>query len=107
MSAKKGAEKTAAAGEMNRQPGSLSERLSKKILIDTGIHTDPGTFSRTYAGHTQKAMGAFSWTMKAKGRLIIVGSRDRASDCVRPGVKLSAFYDGFCTIKIIADVVRK
>lgn len=30
MSAKKGAGKTAAAGEKNRQSGRLSERLSKK-----------------------------------------------------------------------------
>lgn len=50
-------EKTAAAGERRRQPGRLSERLSKKILLDTGIHTDPGTFSRTYAGHTCSCCG--------------------------------------------------
>lgn len=50
--------KTAAAGERHRQPGRLSERLSKKILMDTGIHTDPGTFSRTYAkGHGRIFVG--------------------------------------------------
>lgn len=107
MSVNQVPEKTAAAGERRRQPGRLSERLSKKILLDTGIHTDPGTFSRTYAGRWQKAMGAFLWTMNDKDGLITVGSCDRASDCVRPGVKLSAFYDGFCTIEIIADVVGK
>ena len=80
----------------------LSEKLSKKILQDTGIRTDPDTFQRTYAGCRQKAMGAFLWTMKAKGGLIIVGSRDRASDCVKPGAKLSVYDDGFCTIEIIA-----
>ena len=30
--------KTAAAGERHRQHGRLSEKLSKKILMDTGIH---------------------------------------------------------------------
>lgn len=37
----------------------LSEKLSKKILQDTGVRTDSGTFRRTYAGCWQKAAGAF------------------------------------------------
>lgn len=81
----------------------LSEKLSKKILQDTGVRTDPGTFRRTYAGCWQKAAGAFLWTMKAKDGSITVGSCDRASDCIKPGARLSAHDDGFCTIEIIAD----
>ena len=81
----------------------LSEKLSKKILQDTGVCTDPGTFQRTYAGYWQKAGGAFLWTMKAKDGSITVGSCDRASDCIKSGAKLSAHDDGFCAIEIIAD----
>lgn len=80
-----------------------SEKLSQKILQDTGICTDPDTFRRTYAGYWQKAAGAFLWTMKAKDGSITVGSCDRASDCIKPGTRLSAHDDGFCTIEIIAD----
>lgn len=86
-------------GKMSR----LSEKLSKKILQDTGIYTDPSTFTRTYAGHWQKAMGAFLWTMNVKDGFITVGSCDRASDCVKAGMELSAYDDGFNTIEIIAD----
>ena len=60
----------------------LSEKLSKKILQDTGVRTDPGTFQRTYAGYWQKAAGEFLWTMKAKDGSITVGSCDRVSDCI-------------------------
>lgn len=83
----------------------LSEKLSKKILQDTGVRTDPGTFRRTYAGCWQKAAGAFLWTMEAKDGDITVGSCDRASDCIKSGAKLSACDDGFCTVEIIADEV--
>ena len=81
----------------------LSEKLSKKILQDTGVRTDPGTFRRTYAGYWQKAAGEFLWTMKAKDGSITVGSCDRASDCIKPGARLSACDVGFCTLEIIAD----
>lgn len=84
-------------GEQKAQKMSrLSEKLSKKILRDTGIRTDPDTFQITYAGCWQKAMGAFDG-------FITVGSCDRASDCGKPGTRLSAYDDGFCTIEIIAD----
>lgn len=62
----------------------LSEKLSEKILHDTGVSTDPGTFQRTYAGYWQKAAGAFLWTMRAKDGSITVGSCDRASDRISP-----------------------
>ena len=81
----------------------LSEKLSKKILQDTGVSTDPGTFQRTYAGCWQKAAGAFLWTMQAKDGSITVGSCDRASDCIKPGARLFACDVGFCTIEIIMD----
>ena len=83
----------------------LSEKLSKKILQDTGIHTAPETFRRTYAGYWQKAAGAFLWTMEAKDGPITVGSCDRASDCIKSSAILSAHDDGFCAIEIIADEV--
>ena len=81
----------------------LSEKLSKKILQDTGVRTDPGTFRRTYAGYWQRAAGAFLWTMKAKDGAITVGSCDRASDCIKADVRLFACDVGFCVIEIIAD----
>lgn len=81
----------------------LSEKLSEKILQDTGVRTDPGTFRRTYAGYWQKAAGEFLWTMKAKDGSIMVGSCDRASDCIKSGARLFACDVGFCTIEIIAD----
>lgn len=81
----------------------LSEKLSKKILQDTGVRTDPGTFRRTYAGCWQKSAGAFLWTMTAKDGSITVGSCDRASDCISPGARLFACDVGFCTVEIIAD----
>ena len=83
----------------------LSEKLSEKILQDTGIHTAPETFRRTYAGYWQKAAGAFLWTMEAKDGAITVGSCDRASDCIKSSAILSAHDDGFCAIEIIADEV--
>ncbi len=81
----------------------LSEKLSKKILQDTGIHTAPETFRRTYAGYWQKAAGAFLWTMEAKDGAITVGSCDRASDCIKADARLFACDVGFCVIEIIAD----
>lgn len=81
----------------------LSEKLSGKILQDTGVSTDPGTFRRTYAGYWQKAAGAFLWTMRAKDGSITVGSCDRASDCIQPGARLFASDVGFCTIEITVD----
>lgn len=81
----------------------LSEKLSKKILQDTGIHTAPETFRRTYAGCWQKAAGALLWTMKAKDGPVTVGSCDRASDCIKSGTRLFACDVGFCTVEIIAD----
>lgn len=81
----------------------LSEKLSQKILQDTGIRTDPETFRKIYAGCWQKAAGAFLWTMKAEDGSITVGSCDRASDCIKSGAKLSACDVGFCTLEIIAD----
>jgi len=81
----------------------LSEKLSQKILQDTGIRTDPETFRRTYAGCWQKAAGEFLWTMKAKDGSITVGSCDRASDCIKSGARLFACDVGFCTMEIIAD----
>lgn len=76
----------------------LSEKLSKKILQDTGVRTDPDTF-RSW----QKTAGAFLWTMKAEDGSITVGSCDRASDCIKSGVRLFACDIGFCTIEITAD----
>ena len=81
----------------------IAEKLSNIILKDTGIRTDPTTFSRTYAGKWQKAAGAFLWTMQCEDGLTTVGGADRATDCIKPGVKLYAFSNIFCEIEIVAE----
>ena len=54
--------KTAAAGKTQAARQAIGKAV-KKILMDTGIHTDPGTFSRTYA--------------KGHGRIFVSDKRER------------------------------
>lgn len=61
----------------------LAERLADKIEKETGLLCEPKTFRRTYAGHWQKAAGAFVWTIMVAGSNKEIGSRDTATICVK------------------------
>ena len=60
-----------------------TERLVAKIEAELGVKCDPTTFQRTYAGHWQKAAGAFVWTIMVVGSNKEIGSRDTATICVK------------------------
>jgi hypothetical protein len=74
-------------GPYKLHKSSLAERLAAKIKKELNIECDATTFRRTYAGYWQRRSGAFSWTMQTR-ELRVIGSCERASECVKRKYKL-------------------
>lgn len=60
-------------------PSKMVMRLAKRLADEFDIHVDPNTFRRSYAGHQQRKVGTYRWTMV--GKVEIVGSVYTATDC--------------------------
>lgn len=81
----------------------LSKRLARKIQKDTGLICDFTSFRRTYAGYSQKSLGAFVWTMLIKGTPFEIGSGDTATYCLKKTNRLVLTDDGS---EIVAERIK-